>query len=239
MPSTGSNKLEDIWKSRGTHRLTPYGGVNNKGGVVTVTAAAGVVTAAYTQADVTLDSLGFNLAAGSLVSPVLPNGLNRLLLYVVPTRNTPAVATLPAVGAIDDTAMLVSAADVDNNYEYLQSLYLYTATGWQVRDKFVKTNLDPNKPYIPEDSLVQGSSDFRHLPFNEIVGAATAWKDEASVLYPANVGTPVTIPGMGPSFARFASGFLLAEILVNLTAGAIAVPATDVKIVRPRHVDLI
>jgi hypothetical protein len=239
MPSTGSNKLEDLWRSRGTHRLTPYGGVTDKGGVVTATATGGVVTLSHTAAAILLDALPFSVPAGTIATPVLPNGLNLIKLFIKPVRKTLAVTSLPATGVIDRTVMLVNPADVEGNYQYLNDIYIYTATGWQVRDKFVKANLDPNKPYVPENYLVGRSADFRNLPFNEIVGASASLQDEPDILYPANVGLPLTSPGMGPSFARFSSGFLLAEVAVLLTAGAIATPATDLKIVRPTHVDLI
>jgi hypothetical protein len=185
-----------------------------------------------------LDALPFALASGSVATPALPDGLNSIELFVRPVRETLAVTTLPPTGVVGETVMLVTQADLDENYQFLQGLYVYTSTGWQLRDKVAKANLDPNLPYMPEDSLVSASSDFRHLPFNKIVGASAAVGDEPSILYPANVGTPVTMPGMGPSFARFASGFKLAEVMVKLTAGAIANAATDVKIVRTSHVDL-
>ena len=86
MASTGSNKLEDLFRSRGTGRLTPLCGVvGGNGGVVTATATGGVVTINYTAASVLLDSLLYSITAGSLATPALQDGANEINVYVTPT----------------------------------------------------------------------------------------------------------------------------------------------------------
>lgn len=238
MSSTGSNKLEDIFKSRGTYRLTPLSGIADRGGIVTATAAAGVVTLNVSASKVLIDSLPFSVAAGSLVTaPALADGINKLNVYIVPTRAVPFVLALPTSGTLGDLVMLVTPAGKFD--QYLSDIYVYNGVAWQTRDSFVSANIDPNKPYVPQNVFVPSSSDFRNLPFNQITGGVLAFGDEQAVLTLPNSGLPPSSVGMGPSYVRFSAGVLIAKVQVLLTGGAIATPATDVIVTRPQSVDLI
>jgi hypothetical protein len=238
MASTGTNQVTDLFKMRGTHRLLPYGGVTDKGGIVTVTAAAGVLTFTNTAAKVLLDTIPFTLAAGSTVSSAaLPDGTNLVKVYVNPVREVLAVLALPPTGTPNQEVMLVSPAG-DFDY-FFQDIYRYVAGAWVLRDKALTMSLDPNGKYQPQTWEVGGSSDFRHLPFNKITGAVLAAKDEQQIIEPPNRGALPNHPGLGGSYMRFSAGFVLAEVKVTLTAGAIATPATDLIITRPREVDII
>lgn len=237
MSSTGSNQVTDIFNPRGTMRLTPLSGVKDGGGVVTVTAAAGVVTLACTASKVLLDSLPFNVAAGSAATAALPNGVHNLKLFINPIREVLAVSTLPGAGTIGQEVMLVTrAGDFE---DYLQDIYTYTATGWVLRDVAIAANLDPNGPYIPQTWEVSTSSNFRHVAFNKITGTAYSLTDERQIIWAPQRGMPVSLPSIEGSYARYSAGFAVADVRVKLTAGAIATPATDLTITRAKSVDLV
>lgn len=237
MSSTGSNQITDIFNPRGTMRLTPLSGVKDGGGVVTATAAAGVVTLAATASKVLLDALPFSVAAGSAVTAALPDGVHKLKLFINPVRKVLAVSTLPGTGTIGQEVMLVTrAGDFE---DYLQDIYTYTASGWLVRDAAIAANLDPNGPYIPQTWEVPTSSNFRHVAFNDIVGTSYSVADERQIIWAPQRGQLASLPSIEGSYARYSAGFAVAEVRVKLTAGAIAVPATDVTITRTKSVDLI
>lgn len=237
MSSTGSNQLTDVFKLRGTTRLTPLGGVTDGGGIVTAAATGGIVTLTATAAKVLIDALPFTVAAGSASTLALPNGTHTLKLFVNPVREVLAVSALPATGTVGQQVMLVTPAGEFE--DYLQDVYIYTATGWMLRDASIPANLDPNAPYVHPTWTVPNSSDFRHLPFNKVTGAALSVSDEKQIIWAPHRGQPVSLPSIQGSYARFSAGFAIANVRVTLTGGAIAAPATDLFISRPNSVDLI
>lgn len=233
MASTGTNKLEDAFRSKGTNRLAPYGGVISGAVVGAVTAAAGVVTIPVGAGEVLIDNNQYTLAAGSIVSAALPNGVNNLEAWVIPVRKSPDVAVLPTVGVEGDIVLLTSKAD--DNLNYLQEIYVYRAA----LGGFVKKN--EYATIGEKDSIFAPNTDtWGHLPYSEYAGAVLSASDEKGILYRPNTGLPAQLSPMrgAPSYARYAAGFKIADIKVTLTAGAIAVPATDLKVTRVKYANL-
>lgn len=215
MASTGFNKLDDIFRQKGSTRLLPYGGVLSGVDIGAVTAAAGVVTIPVTAGKILLDVREFDITAGSVVSTALPNGLNKLEVYVRPVRKTPALTALPGTGVAGDTCFVV--VDADANNQYLDKAYVYQASAWVEKDLMY----EPNTDY------------FRNMPLSAITGGVFALSDEKAILYkPTAGGLPPEQTAMNgaPSFVRYPAGFKVATINVTLTAGAIATPATDLVI---------
>ena len=85
MSSTGSNKIEDVFKARGTYRLTPLSGVSGGGAVVTATATGGIVTVSVTAAKILLDSSPFTFPLSPLATSVLPDGVSNFAVYINPS----------------------------------------------------------------------------------------------------------------------------------------------------------
>lgn len=223
MASTGFNKLEDIFRSKGTSRLAPYGGIVNGSAIGAITAAAGVVTVAVGAGSVVLDSRVFALAAGSLITPALPNGLNSFAIWVIPVRKTLALSALPNRGVEGDIVYLTTPAD--ENTQYLNKIYVFRAA----KGGFVEKNEDVTSG--EKDAIFESNTDyFRNLPFSEITGSRLSFTDEKSILFSPNKGMPPELAIGPPSYARYASGFAIGKIDVTLTAGVIATPATDVVI---------
>lgn len=236
MSSTGSNKIEDVFKARGTYRLTPLSGVSGGGAVVTATATGGIVTVSVTAAKILLDSSPFTFPLSPLATSVLPDGVSNFAVYINPIRQVPAVTVLPTGGTTGDLVMLVSPTGKYDSY--LQDIYQYNGVSWVTRDSAIGANLDPNKPYAPLTLFTPGTSDFRNLPFNKITGGVLGFSDEPTVIYPINRGVPANLPGMGGEYARYSTGFTIAKVKVTLTGGAIANPVTDLIVTRPASVDL-
>jgi hypothetical protein len=239
MATTGSNRIEDAYKVRGTDRLLPLGGVTSGAAtcLTTATVAAGVATFSVSAAQILIDSLPFSLAAGTVSTAALPNGINNLKVYVSPIREVLAVTTLPAVGTPNQEVMLITpAGDFDF---YLQDIYRYVGTSWVLRDAASAADLDPNSVYVPETWAVPGSSDFRHLPFNKVVGSTLTLTEERPIMYPPYRGMPPHLPSMSGSYVRYSAAFAIADVKLILTAGAIANPTTDLVITRTKNLDLI
>lgn len=233
MSSTGFVKLEDVFRQRASTRLTPYSVVLSGMAVGSITATAGVVTIPVASGTMLLDSHQFNFTAANLVTGTLPNGVNNLEVWVRPVRRTPAVSTLP--GATTDGSYCFLTIPCDENTDYLDKIYVYRTgpAAWLEANEYVNYGeksaiYAPNTPY------------YRNLPFSEITGGVLSLKDEKSILYKPSTGLPPEISpaNFAASYARYASGFKLADVTVTLTGGAIATPATDLVVKRLRQADV-